>query len=133
MLKPMHMHVVYDTQSVCIHIKGDSDIMLSECTDYIVSFTIRFFPPFPWVIVWDPNTAINLGEWAICGGGKLQRFHGYTRMMNSRRLIGHYFKTLQTCVTIATTRTQIQTTLVEFPAFYLTHERITSHNPGGEQ
>ena len=25
-------------------------------------------------IVWDPNKAIDIGEWSICGGGRLERF-----------------------------------------------------------
>ena len=24
--------------------------------------------------VWDPNKAIDIVEWAICGGGRLERF-----------------------------------------------------------
>ena len=28
-----------------------------------------------WVIVWDPNETIDIGEWSICGGGQLDRFY----------------------------------------------------------
>ena len=27
-----------------------------------------------WMVIWDPNKAIDIGEWSICGGGRLQRF-----------------------------------------------------------
>ena len=27
-----------------------------------------------WVILWDPNKAIDIGEWSICGGGQLESF-----------------------------------------------------------
>ena len=27
------------------------------------------------VIVWDTNKVIDKGEWSICGGGRLERFH----------------------------------------------------------
>ena len=26
-------------------------------------------------IIWDPNKAIDVGEWSICGGGQLERFY----------------------------------------------------------
>ena len=26
-------------------------------------------------IVWDPNKAIDIGEWSACGGGWLERFY----------------------------------------------------------
>ena len=26
------------------------------------------------LIGWDPNKAIDIGEWSICGGGRLKRF-----------------------------------------------------------
>ena len=28
------------------------------------------------MIVWDPNKAIDIGKWSICGGGLLERFYG---------------------------------------------------------
>ena len=28
-----------------------------------------------WAIIWDPNKAIDIREWAICGGGWLERFY----------------------------------------------------------
>ena len=28
-----------------------------------------------WAILWDPNKAINIGEWSTCGGGHLERFY----------------------------------------------------------
>ena len=28
-----------------------------------------------WAIVWDPNKAIDIGEWLICGGSWLKRFY----------------------------------------------------------
>ena len=28
-----------------------------------------------WVMVWEPNKAIVLGEYSICGGGQLERFY----------------------------------------------------------
>ena len=28
-----------------------------------------------WTIIWTPHKAIDIGEWAICGGGCLERFH----------------------------------------------------------
>ena len=27
------------------------------------------------MIVWDPNKAIDIGSWSICGGGWLDRFY----------------------------------------------------------
>ena len=27
------------------------------------------------MIVWDPNKSIDIGEWAICGDGRLKRFY----------------------------------------------------------
>ena len=27
-----------------------------------------------WVMVQDPNNAIDIGEWSICGSGRLERF-----------------------------------------------------------
>ena len=30
---------------------------------------------FVWAIVWDPNKAIDIGEWLICGGGQLERYY----------------------------------------------------------
>ena len=26
-------------------------------------------------IVWDGNKAVDIGEWAVCGGGRLERFY----------------------------------------------------------
>ena len=26
-----------------------------------------------WVIAWDPNKVIDIGQWSICGGGRLER------------------------------------------------------------
>ena len=26
-------------------------------------------------IAWDPNEAIDIGEWSICAGGQTERFH----------------------------------------------------------
>ena len=28
-----------------------------------------------WVVVWDPDKAIDIGEWSICGGGRLERIY----------------------------------------------------------
>ena len=28
-----------------------------------------------WVVVWDSNKVIDIGEWSICGGGRLERFY----------------------------------------------------------
>ena len=28
-----------------------------------------------WVIVWNPNKAIDIGRWSICGESRLERFH----------------------------------------------------------
>ena len=28
-----------------------------------------------WAIVWCPNNVIDIGEWSICGGGRLERFY----------------------------------------------------------
>ena len=28
-----------------------------------------------WVILWDPNKTIDIGEWSICGAGRLERFY----------------------------------------------------------
>ena len=28
-----------------------------------------------WVIAWDPNEAIDIGDRSICGGGRLKRFY----------------------------------------------------------
>ena len=28
-----------------------------------------------WVVVWNPNKTISIGEWSICGGGQLERFY----------------------------------------------------------
>ena len=30
-----------------------------------------------WVIVWDPNKAIGIGEFSICGGGQLERCESF--------------------------------------------------------
>ena len=30
---------------------------------------------FVWVISWDPNEVIDIGEWLICGGGRLERYY----------------------------------------------------------
>ena len=27
-----------------------------------------------WVVIWDPNKATDIGEWWICGRGRLERF-----------------------------------------------------------
>ena len=34
---------------------------------------------FVWVIIWDTNKRINIGEWSICGGGQLERFFSVFR------------------------------------------------------
>ena len=39
----------------------------------VVSFGFRI--SLQWVIVWDPNKAINIGEISICAGGRSQRFY----------------------------------------------------------
>ena len=39
-----------------------------------------------WVI-WDPNKAINIGEWSICGRGWLQRFYCFLKFSASLLLM----------------------------------------------
>ena len=38
----------------------------------MVEVTRIFFTMAHWAIVWDPNKVINIGEWAICGGGQIE-------------------------------------------------------------
>ena len=28
-----------------------------------------------WAIIWDSNKGIDIGEWSICGGDRLERFY----------------------------------------------------------
>ena len=28
-----------------------------------------------WTVTWDPNKAIDIGTWSICGGERLERFY----------------------------------------------------------
>ena len=28
-----------------------------------------------WAIVWGPNKAVGIGEWAICGAGRIERLY----------------------------------------------------------
>ena len=58
---------------------------LSKSTDHVTAFkwsiygSGRFmeldycYNGIVWVIIWDPNQATDIGEWAICGGGRLER------------------------------------------------------------
>ena len=39
-----------------------------------------------WVIFWDPNKAINVGEWPICGGGRVERFY-YIEVCSQLRVV----------------------------------------------
>ena len=41
---------------------------------------------FVWVIVWDPNKAIDIGELSICGRGQLKKFYSIW-MMDTNKVI----------------------------------------------
>ena len=33
-----------------------------------------------WTVVWDPNKAVDMGEWSIGGGGQLERISWKTSL-----------------------------------------------------
>ena len=40
-----------------------------------------------WAIIWDPNKVSDIGEWSICGGGRLERFYWiYIKPLAIRRV-----------------------------------------------
>ena len=46
-----------------------------------------------WVIIWDPNIVIVIGEWSICGGVQLERFYcTYMSQSHENRPIGACIK-----------------------------------------
>ena len=55
-----------DPRILCVHSLSDPfrEVIGLRCYNGIV-----------WAIAWDPNKSIDVGEWWICGGGRLERFY----------------------------------------------------------